>query len=175
MKKIDKIKIVHTVEDDPDLSWLGEYTDQLRPGIVVRKYEKFYEDLSDEEIEEIPDRSNEYRGFSPGISGGYAITNPEDKQNALSDYARMEDINNGYVGFIGISAEAKVLTQYSGSDHWLVNTLSSGGLWGIESDSDDSYLKEVQDEQLEELKDVLKEYGFSQDEINKSFQEVIEP
>lgn len=172
MKKIDKIKIVHMNDDDPDLSWLGEYTDQLKPGIIVRHYEKFYEDLSEEELEEIPERSREYRGFKPGDTG----EKPGDenyKKYALQNYSRMEDINNGNVGFIGISAEAKVLTQYPGSDHWLINTLHSGGLYGIESDSDQSYFEEIEKEQLEELKDVLKEYGFSEDEINKSFENII--
>jgi hypothetical protein len=172
MKKIDKIKIVHTMDDDPDLSWLGEYTEKLTDGVIVRHFGKFYQDLTEEEIEEIPGRSNEYRGFIPADSGEKPDS-PNYKKYALENYSRMEDINNGNVGFYGISAEAKVLTQYPGSDHWLINTLSSGGLWGIESDSDPSYFEEIEKEQLEELKDVLKEYGFSEDEINKSFENIV--
>lgn len=194
MKKIESIKILHTYDDNPDTSFMGEYTDQINDGIIIRKFNEFYEHLSEEQLEQIPDRSGEYRGFKPfnhiphdpknwdhvskemkkEVIKKYGSLKKADYSYALADYERMEQLNNGYFSFIGISAEAKVLTSYDGKN-WLINTLSSGGLWGIESDSDSEYINEVQSEQLAELKDVLIEYGFTEQEINEKSSEVIYP
>ena len=172
MKKIGNVKILHTDDNDPDLSRLGEYTDRLTTGIIVRYFDKFYEDLSDDELENIPERSNEYRGFKPSTDSN----DPKDKdykKYSLQNYHRMEDINNGNVGFIGISVKAEILT-WSDSKNWLINEISSGGLWGIESDGGAEYLKEIEQEEISELKDVLKEYGFSDAEIEKAFENIQE-
>ena len=194
MKKIESIKILHTFDEDPDVSWLGEYTDQINDGIVIRKFDEFYERLSEEQLEQIPERSGEYRGFKPGnhiphdpknwdhvskekkreVIKKYGSLKKADYTYALADYERMEQLNNGYFNFIGISAKSEVLTSYNGKD-WLINTLSSGGLWGIESDSSSEYISEVQSEQLAELKDVLIEYGFTEQEINEKLSEVVYP
>lgn len=56
---------------------------------------------------------------------------------------------------IGVQA---VATVYINGIH---QTLRSSGLWGIESDSDESYLTSVEDEQLEELTSVLAALGLS--------------
>jgi hypothetical protein len=167
-KKIGEIRIVHGTDNDPDLSYLGTYTDSLTDGIIVRKYGQFYEDLS--EIEEIPTKSTEYRGFKPS-NMRESENDPNYKKYAIQDYERMEQINNGNVGFICISAEAEVLTS-TDRKNWLINTLSSGGLYGIESDSDNSYIESVEKEELDQLKEVLKEYGFTEKQINKSFENI---
>jgi len=43
----------------------------------------------------------------------------------------------------------------------VLQDVSSGGLWGIESDSDASYLKEIEAEELSELRKQLYAMGFS--------------
>lgn len=83
---------------------------------------------------------------------------------------RQRAYENGDFFYIGICAEATILTSYNGKD-WLINTVSSGGLWGIESDSDESYLESVRMEEEHELRDVLLAFGFSQDEITKALDE----
>jgi len=37
-----------------------------------------------------------------------------------------------------------------------IQTIDSGGLWGIESDSDSSYLNEIGKEQVEEVREYLR-------------------
>lgn len=76
-------------------------------------------------------------------------------QYTKQDYARMESLNAGEWGFIGIGAKARVTVGD------ICQAVTSGGLWGIESDSDKSYLKEEEQNQLAELRAVLYEMGFS--------------
>jgi hypothetical protein len=56
-------------------------------------------------------------------------------------------------GFVGVRAEADVIIEGT------VQTLTSAGLWGIESDSERSYLEEVAAEEYRSLRDVLKAVG----------------
>ena len=97
----------------------------------------------------------------------------------LGEYANSptsERLNQGDWCFIGIAAEA----EYCISDNphkrtntsWTVQSLHSGGLWGIESDSDASYLAEVEQEQLAELREQLKAIGFSSRAISAAFKNV---
>jgi hypothetical protein len=171
MKKIESIKILHDYDDNSDTSFFGECSDVVKPGCIIRSSRMFIEDLPDDE--HLPEKGREYRFFHPSDSGE-TVGSDNYRKYALQNYDRMEQLNNGYFHYIGISAEAKVLTSYDGKN-WLINTLSSGGLWGIESDSDSEYINEVQSEQLSELKDVLIEYGFTEQEINEKLSEVIYP
>ena len=94
------------------------------------------------------------------------------------DYERMERLNRGDWCFIGIAAEAEwsvpiMSTTANGDQNWrLPQTVHSGGLWGIESDSDASYLAEVEQEQLAELREQLKAIGFSSRAISAAFKNV---
>lgn len=54
---------------------------------------------------------------------------------------------------IGIIAKAKIVV--SGQSQ----TISSGGLWGIESDSDDNFLQETVHKQLADLREQLLTLG----------------
>ena len=65
----------------------------------------------------------------------------------LAEYRR----NEFY--FVGVRAVAEI--EING----IRQTISSGGLWGIESDSDEAYLQEVYAEQREELDAMLVELG----------------
>lgn len=65
---------------------------------------------------------------------------------------------------IGVFAEAEIQTSEDGST-WLINTIRSGGLWNTESDSDEQHFKEIEAEELENLKQVLLELGFSAEDI----------
>lgn len=88
------------------------------------------------------------------------------RQNAAQDYARMEALNDNRFSFIGVGAEARVVVAR------ICQTVTSGGLWGIESDSDESYLKETEQEQLSELRTQLYELGFSKRAIAAAVKEM---
>ena len=68
---------------------------------------------------------------------------------------RLAKYNNGDFRYIGIRAEAEIVINS------VIQRISSGGLWGTESDSDESYLKEIEQEELSDLRSILHELGFS--------------
>ena len=72
---------------------------------------------------------------------------------------RLQQYRNGDFSFIGISAEAEIVVN------GVCQTIISGGLWGIESDSDQQYLSEVEQEELDQLKAILQSLGFSDNEL----------
>ena len=80
---------------------------------------------------------------------------------------RMESLNRGDWCYIGIRAECEV--QLTGD---LCQTITSGGLWGIESDAEESYLKSIEDEQLAELRSQLAAIGFSKRAISAAFRDL---
>lgn len=120
--------------------------------------------------------SREYRYFNPSFNyvdaqGKMLPENSasEVRKYVAQDYERMESLNRGDWSFIGIRAEA----EYSvGGQVAPVQTISSGGLWGIESDSDESYFAEVEAEELSGLREQLHAIGFSKRAITAAFKNV---
>mgnify|MGYP001563591920 CR=1 FL=1 len=167
--KIDKIIIKHMIDTNPDTSFLGEYTDTLQPGVIVRDLGEFYEKLpapmerdidgkfiGKGEPDNLPSRGREYRGFIP-YAGGEKQGTKNYYRYGIQDFKRITELEKGYFSFIGIAAEAVVKYPVFG-DSFRLETLSSAGLWGIESDSGD-YLKEVKRDELASLKKHLETFG----------------
>ena len=75
-------------------------------------------------------------------------------------YERAEAFYHSEWSFVGVQAVATIQT---GS---LLNKITSGGLYGIPSDADD--FAEYIAEQVDELRDVLMELGFTKSEIDKA-------
>jgi hypothetical protein len=97
--------------------------------------------------------------------GNYAGESPEDiRKYVQQDYASMRFYNAGEWDYIGILAVCTVQVTPNGP----IQKLSSGGLWGIESNAGD-YLEDVAQEQLSELKVQLKAIGFSARAISTAF------
>jgi len=67
---------------------------------------------------------------------------------------RLDQYKRGVFGYMGIVAKAEVVID------GICQTITSGGLWGIEDDSDEGYLNEIAQEQLNELSDQLEAIGF---------------
>jgi hypothetical protein len=111
-------------------------------------------------------RGREYRYFNSG-SIDKGNTDEENRKYAQQDFERMDSYNQLNWCFLGIHAKAKV--QVNGD---VVQTVRSGGLWGIESDSDDSDLTQIENEQLDELKDQLHAIGFNKRAIAAAFRNV---
>lgn len=148
--------VVHSELDEyPDLSWLGEYTDKepdafyfdRRNGLFCG--ETTYKTVTDDEGYEeeeaevetlalaLPTEhdSRTYRYFVPANPP----KNSKDTdliKGAIADYERMEEYNRGYWNMQGI-----VVTMFMDGKE-----LASSSLWGIESDVDDDYLNEVIDD-----------------------------
>ena len=95
---------------------------------------------------------------------------PEDiRKYVQQDYASMRSYNAGEWDYIGISAQATIQL----ADSAPIQVITSGGLWGIESNAGD-YLKEVGQEQLSELRAQLKAIGFSSRAISAAFKNIKE-
>lgn len=82
---------------------------------------------------------------------------------------RKEACERGAFEFVGIYARAKVdhHKPNEGGGYQFIGTTEyrSGGLWGIEDDSGREYLQAIADEQEAELREILKEEGFTEEEI----------
>jgi hypothetical protein len=84
----------------------------------------------------------------------------------------MERLDRGDWCFMGISAECEYSIGKVHDDSYLIQRLHSGGLWGIESDSDASYFAEEEQNQLAELRSQLAAIGFSSRAISAAFKTV---
>lgn len=121
---------------------------------------------------------HEYRYFNPSFNyvdnGGKLLpsnTTEEVRGYVRQDYERMEAHNHGWC-FQGIEAEAKVSLTVDAQGNRLMQDITSGGLWGIESDVDAAYLADIEKEQLAELREQLHAIGFSQRAITASFKNI---
>jgi hypothetical protein len=91
------------------------------------------------------------------------IDDPDGDSSYLSeaeDRDRLEALHRGDWGFVGVRAQAQAVL-----DGNVVQDLTSGGLWSIESDSDKDHFREVGAEELSTLKDQLRAVGFSDGQI----------
>lgn len=93
------------------------------------------------------------------------------RSNAKQDYERMQAYGHDQFTFIGIKAVASIAVP-TAPGNATVQQISSGGLWGIESDSGNTYLNEVEHDELNELKTQLVELGFSKRAIATAFKSV---
>jgi hypothetical protein len=195
--KILSITVEQRIDDCPDTSFLGKYTNNANPWKIDRGTGRFVisETKRDDLIEQLEERIYEKEDNNPAFSkvniertekrieklkncldqspigrGEYQYFQPYAggekpgtlyyKKYAFQDYQRMESLNRGDWCFIGIMAKATVQTENGVTQH-----ITSGGLWGIESDSGD-YIKEVVKEQLSSLKCELLSFGFSERAIH---------
>lgn len=196
--RILEVEILHILETNPDLSHYGEYTDEREAGAIVvetgefladvERRENILETLRDkcddtsaeaspilkkrlerlekewEDKNRIPERGRKYRFFLPAMTGE-ETGNPESPRQ---DFERMQAYNRNELCMFGFRAQARITLP--GSD--IVQTIRSGGLWGIESDSAKEYIQEAEGEQLAELRAELAKIGFGTWAIKKAFQNV---
>lgn len=146
--KILKVRIKHEVETDPDLAWLGQYVSEVGPGIIDRRYGRYWESID-------YDRDEPTRALAPQECVGFR---PANKAWGWQDYLTMEAYEAGEWYMLGTWAEAEVLTTAGVIQH-----IRSGGLWGIDSRSSLEDATEVRAEQLDQLRTILAEFGISLD------------
>jgi len=152
MKKILSITLKHMPDDYPDTSWLGEFGNRAK---------------SDYAIEHKGER-NDYPYFNPNWENYKGLPEEEIRKYCQQDYDRMVSLCNGNWYFMGIICEATVTL----TDSDLIQTISSGGLWGIESDSAGDYIPSVENYQMEELHKELAALGFKHKAIVKAFKDM---
>ncbi len=125
--------------------------------------------------------SHEYRYFNPNHGNYKGSPHEEIRKYTRQDYERMESLNRGDWCYISIRAQAQVVVSEPANcltrrnlsvASGIVQTITSGGLWGIESDNDKSYLESVEKDELSDLREQLKALGFSSRAISTAFKNV---
>jgi hypothetical protein len=159
-KSIRSVRIVRAEDTDPDLSYIGEWTDKPAPWVIVRRDGDYLNNLEGDDYE-LPERGREFRFFKP-----YAGGEPEGSDNyqayGMADWRRMEAFGRDW-WTVGIYAVAEIVVN------GIRQEIQSGGLWGIESDSDAAYMRTVAHDELCDLKDVLAQLCFTQEELADAF------
>ncbi len=128
-----------TVSDaDPDLSYLGEYSD-TPAAVHIDRAERG--DMN----------RREYRYFNAGAG---------DPDYIESDYARYERYNAGGWHMIAVRAavDLDIPCKAGGT---ISQTIVSPGVWGIESDSAEGYVDDVFADECQQLSEMLEAMGLT--------------
>jgi hypothetical protein len=188
----------------PDISHIGEYTDDYSSAAIVAETGEFVADierrtaildrLTDriwelrdndrdttiaekrharlsaawEDCNYIPERGKRYCRFFLAYAGGEKPGAAEFRKYALQDYNLMESYNRGDWCYIGMRAVADITLPGSS----IIQRISSGGLWGIESDSGSDYIGEVEKDELAALRQALENVGFSPRQIAAAYRDI---
>lgn len=92
------------------------------------------------------------------------VPEPERSKYLAQDKKRLDAYNNGYWYSMGIRAETEILVPehllgYSSNNpSYRIVPITSGGIWGVESDYIDEY-KDDENTEIQNLKDLLKVFG----------------
>lgn len=175
MKRITNVKVITTTDDDPDLSFLGEFS---RKPLYRHKNEAW--------IPTDPDNMKHTIWFSPcnhlpHKEENWRHVSEEDKQQVIKEFGslRKADIHYAYEDMRRLQAYengkwymeiiALVVTIQVSEDgtHWATQDLIES-IGGIESDGDDEYKNTIINEMKEEMKSQLKSWGFDDDEITNA-------
>lgn len=129
----DDIEMVKIDDHDPDTSWIGEFSDTPEEGAIPHP---------------------------PGINNPriYNYFNPATEYGD-QDYERFMQIERGDVWFYGVRAQVTFLIPTQWANNFIIETLDSPGLWGVESDSGDDYFEEIFQEEKGQLIHVLESMG----------------
>lgn len=79
---------------------------------------------------------------------------PKEQEYYKKDHERKNDYGDGW-SMIGITAVATIYLPFEvepGKVNYKIETITSGGLWGIEDDSGEDYLKEIEAAEIDDLK-----------------------
>jgi hypothetical protein len=182
---IGETTITKEMEEYPDLSFYGEYTSDIRPGVIIREHSEFYERIKTEMERDIDGRfigkmapewshfygRNEYPGFKPYAAGEKEGTK-DYYRYGMEEYLRMEDYNNGHWYMMAIVVKTEISGKIPAADNKPGYTEISdnivSSLCGIESDSGDDHIKMIIDDLKSENKSDLLKMGFKESEISES-------
>lgn len=130
---IESIRVVTEPDDMADFSYLGEFTDAPGP---------------DDRTIDRQARGTQARGEHRYFVAAHSPETTGNPASVEQDWHRAEAYGDEW-HMVGIRAVATLTIR------GVRQTLTSGGLFGVESDADDSYLQEVALEELADLRDTL--------------------
>ena len=129
--RLDYIRVKWEIDESPDLSWLeSRLSEDGKTLLSSMRY-------TQEELNEHPIKTRRY---------------------IKEDMHRLETCGDSWV-MMGCTAEAEVSYPINESGDRRIETFTSGGLWGIESDSDNEYKESVASDQLWDLIDHIRHFG----------------
>ena len=160
--ELREIRIRQEIDPEPDLSYLGEFTDKLS-SIVEENGQVFvfpnYErpNAGRDEFKYIKTgRDHTIEAYVERCKGdNYLVSRALAEQHFLEDMERLESHGDTW-HLMGVWAEADVIIDGT------PQTLRSLGCWGIESDSGEMHLREIMDQEIADLGGVLKELALSE-------------
>lgn len=138
IKKINTLTVKSDIDIHTNLDHLGAFSDEAGKYAIEHK-------------------NNDGRSYKY-----FNADNVENMEEAKENYKIVMEYETHQRYDIGVKAYAEIQTGD------LVNTISSGGLWGISNDISEEELKEVEEEQLIELEETLKALGFTNQDIDRS-------
>ena len=134
--KVIKIEIKRILDENPDLSFL-ETTPEYHYGTDGSNWAHVPEDDIQKVVKQYGSIWNACIAY------------------AKQDKERLDAYNRGDWKMIGIKAVATIHIP-TNNNNVNVQNIYSKGLWGIESDSDDDYIKDIGREQIAEVKQYLR-------------------
>ena len=179
MKKINKITLKIEIDEDPDVSYLGEIADSQT---ARKQYNKHWIPVNP--------KNPDGEWFSPcnhlpHKESNWDHVSQEDKDKVIAEhgslrkadiahaYQDLEHLQNFYAGrwwMEGIILRASITVSDDGI-HWAYYEIVCS-LWGIESDGGEDYKATIVKDLSAELEHELTLWGFSHDEILNAFMEM---
>ena len=157
---ISSISVEHEHDPYPDTSCIGEWTDKPDEWVIDRRSGEYIALLPDDY--KLPNTGRKYRFFRP-YAGGEKPGTTTYQEYGKRDWERLENLERGQWMYIGIVARAIIVVN------GVTQALSSGGLWGVESDGGPEYLAEIRREEMGSLRTILQQLGFSHQAISAAF------
>jgi hypothetical protein len=173
MKKITSITIKEVINNDPDISYLGEIT-KTKQYNVHRKQSSIPTDpdnIDDSDwympFNHLPHDPNEWKHVSQEekerVIKEYGSLRKADIAYAYADMERLQNYYEGKWWCIGIVLTARFAVSDDGI-HFAYDDMNAS-LWGIESDINKEQKNQFIDELKHELKQQLLDFGFTEDAI----------
>lgn len=162
-KRILSVRLQRIQDSDADTSHLGEFSDKAETEFAIHHCER----ANDPHVYEYFNSAT-VEPFDGPESPLKAQWHKDMESTSEADYKRMMAYSDGEYYYLGILAEAQVRLSKNAT----IQRFTSGGLWGIESDSGPEYFAEVEKEELADLKSTLIAVGFSRRAIAAAFKNV---
>jgi hypothetical protein len=171
MKKIISVKLLKKYDDDPDLSWLGEFHDGDRKPFDLAPVEEriggWYRTTWFTPSQHWPHNPNNWDNVSQEdkekVIKQYGSLKKADWTYARKDRQRLIDYYEEKWLMIGIVLKVQVGISEDGKNWGILDIEES--LWGIESDSKKEHFNEIIEDLKHEAIYKLKEIGFTEEEI----------
>lgn len=176
MKKINNITLKIEIDENPDVSYLGEITNSYN---ARKQYNKHWIPVNPKNPDgewfspcnHLPHKDSNWNHVSQKdkdeVIAKYGSLRKADIAYAYQDLERLQNFYAGRWWMEGIILRASIAVSDDGI-HWAYDEIVCS-LWGIESDGGEDYKATIVKDLSAELEHELTLWGFSHDEILNAF------